>query len=313
MKATKLFLILIFLFMGGNIADVNAQSWLERLGKRAEEAAKRKVERKVEHKVEEKVDDAVNNVFDKAEESAKQKPKKKSTSNTSIVEPPDTGTPVDDTSDWDNNEPYYALKKGTVITYTMYDGKGKIQGYNQSEILDITRTRNSVNAVVSGRITDVKGKVQNGGIVSISAQNGNFHVNMLNIISPKGLEGVDFDAKMTGNDMMIPIKLAPGQSLPDAYASFKMKMKAGTDVLEMPSLEFRVFNRRAVRAESVDTPLGKFICFKIIQTVAVDYPLIGTRQGTSITWIGKGLGVIKSEFYDAKGKLASRMLLTGLE
>ena len=44
-----------------------------------------------------------------------------------------------------------------------------------------------------------------------------------------------------------------------------------------------------------------------------DYPLIGKRLSTSVTWIGKGIGTVKAEGYDAKGKLVSRMLLTGLE
>ncbi len=307
MKTTKTILILVLLFATGNIADTNAQSWLERLGKKAEESAKRKIERKID----EKVDKAVDNAIDKTEEQAKQKMQKKSKK--SIVEPSLTGTPAQNTSDWDNNEPYYALKKGAVITYTVYDGKGKVQGYNKSEVIDITRNKNNVNAVVKGTQIDAKGKVHSGGTVSLRAKNGNFHVDLLSIIPPKGLQGVDFDANMSGNDMVIPSKLKPGQTLPDANATFKMNMKSGGGMLEIPPLTFHIFNRRAVQAESVDTHMGKFVCFKIVQTVEADYPLIGVQQATSIVWIGKGIGVVKSEYYDAKGKLISRMLLTGIE
>ena len=59
--------------------------------------------------------------------------------------------------------------------------------------------------------------------------------------------------------------------------------------------------------------MGTFSCFKITQTVEADYPLIGKQHFTSITWIGKGMGVIKTEAYDKKGKLQSRMLLTELK
>lgn len=309
MKTTKLTLILVLLLAAGNIADASAQSWLERLGKRAEESAKRKVERKVEKKV----DDAVDNAFDKAEEHAKQKNSQKSDPNASIVEPPDTGTPADDTSDWDDNEPYYALKKGAVITYTTYDGKGRVQGYNRQEIIEMTRTKNSVNAVVSGTQTNNKGKAESSATVAMSYRNGNFHVDLLSIMLPKEMQGVDADVKASGRDMLIPGKLTPGQALPDAHATFKMKVKSSEAAFDMPPLTFRVFNRRAVRAESVDTPLGKFVCFKIVQTVEAEYPLLGTQRATNITWIGKGMGVVKSESYDAKGKLISRMLLTGIE
>ena len=52
---------------------------------------------------------------------------------------------------------------------------------------------------------------------------------------------------------------------------------------------------------------------KIMQTVEADHPLIGKKASTSITWIGKGLGVIKTESYNNKGKLWSRKLFTEFE
>lgn len=308
MKTIKRILFFILLFAAGNITDAAAQNWLERLGKRAEESAKRKVERKID----EKVDKTVDKAFDKAEESTRKKPQK-TDSNTSIVEPPDNGAPARDPRDWDDGEPYQALKKGTKIVYTFYDGKGNITGYNNQEVLEITYAPNSVDAVVSGTQTDRKGKVQSDATVSLHYKNGNFHVDLLGIMQPKEMQGIDVEAEASGRDMIVPGKLEPGQTLPDAQATFKMKVKSGDAAFDMPPLTFRVFNRRALQAESVETPMGKFICFKIIQTVEADYPLIGKQLSTSITWIGKGLGVIKTETYDKKGKLQSRMLLTKLE
>ena len=308
MKTTGLTFILALLFAVGNISDAGAQSWLQRLGEKAEETAKRKVEQKVEQKV----DKAVEHAFDKTEESARKK-RKESDSRTSVVEPPDTGVPAENTSDWDNNEPYYALKKGARIEYTVYNGNGKVQGYNKQEVVNITRSGNSVEAVISGMQTDDKGKLQNSATVSLRYNNGNFYVNLLEMMPLQGLENAEIDANMSGNDMIIPARLTPGQILPDAEATFKMKISDGSDAADLPPLLFHIYNRRAVRAENVETPVGKFVCFKIIQTIEADYPLIGTQQATSITWIGKGMGVVKSESYDAKGKLTNRMLLTGLE
>ena len=58
----KLFLLLMLVFACAGQAD--AQGWLKRLGKKAEEAAKRAVERKVENKVERETDDAMDGVLD---------------------------------------------------------------------------------------------------------------------------------------------------------------------------------------------------------------------------------------------------------
>lgn len=309
MKTTKTILILILLFAAGNIADANAQGWLERLGKKAEETAKRSVERKLE----EKVDKAVDNAIDKTEDQAKQKMQKKSKSNKPIVEPPLTGTPAQNTSDWDNNEPYYALKKGTVITYTNYDGKGKVEYYSKSEILDISRTKSSVKAVVSSTQTDSKGKITNSGRVSFKAVNGNFYVDILSIMPPKGFEGAVVDGSASGNDMVIPLKLKSGQSLPDAEITLNMNMSSSGSTVDLPSIDIYCYNRRVIQAENVDTPAGKFLCYKIVQTEEFDLPIIGTKRYTIITWMNKGLGNVKSEYYDAKGKLQGRMIITEIK
>ncbi len=66
-------LLVLFLFIGG-MTEVYSQSWLERLGRRAEEAAKRAVEKNVE----EAVDRTVDGAFDKGEEAVKNGTKKKS-------------------------------------------------------------------------------------------------------------------------------------------------------------------------------------------------------------------------------------------
>ncbi len=308
----KIVFILFLLFTTGNMNVAMAQSWLERLGKRAEEAAKRKIERKIEEKVDKAVDKAVDSAFDKNEQRAQETQQKKQ-DKTPIVEPADTGTPAPDTRDWDDNEPYYALKKGSKITYTVYNGKGKVQGYNISEILEITRKKNSVNATVMGTHTNAKGKVESSATASLRYSNGNFHAALLDMMPLEGLENAKIDAEMTGKDMLIPSQLTPGQVLPEAQASFNMKMGDGNNTMDLPQIDFLIYNRRAVRAEVVETPVGKFVCFKIIQTVSADYPLIGTKRATCITWMGKGVGVVKSESYDAKGKLTSRTLLTGIE
>lgn len=230
-----------------------------------------------------------------------------------IITPSAAGTSAQAPSDWDDGAPYHALKKGTKIVYTYYDGKGHVTGYSNQEILKITHAQNSVEAVVSGTQTDRKGKIQSSGTVSLRYKNGNFHVDLLDIMQPQQMQAIDTEVEASGRDMIIPGKLSPGQALPDAQTTFKMKVKTGGTAFDLPSLTFRVFNRRAVQAESVETPMGTFSCFKITQTVEADYPLIGKQLFTSITWIGKGIGVIKTETYDKKGKLQSRMLLTELK
>lgn len=216
-------------------------------------------------------------------------------------------------SSWNTGEPYHALKKGTKIQYTVYNGKGKVQGYHNQEVLEISRKGKNVNAVVASTQTDRKGKVQTGATVSLQYKNGNFYVDLLSILLPQGMPNMEIETAITGNDMIIPEKISPGQKLPDAQATFNMKMKGGGESIKMPPVVYRVFNREAVGEESVETPMGKYVCFKITQSVEVELPLIGKQVSSGIVWVGKGIGTVKTEGYDKKGKLQNRMLLTELK
>ena len=60
----KFLMLLSMLLVVGATADVNAQSWLKKLGKTAEKAAKNAVERSVERNVDRKTGNAVDNVFE---------------------------------------------------------------------------------------------------------------------------------------------------------------------------------------------------------------------------------------------------------
>ena len=74
---------------------------------------------------------------------------------------------------------------------------------------------------------------------------------------------LEIEANISGNDMIIPARLTPGQILPDAEATFKMRISDGSDAADLPPVVFNIFNRRAVRAENVDTPVGKFVSLRL--------------------------------------------------
>lgn len=312
MKTSRIALIFILIFALGNI--VNAQSWLDRLGKRVEEKAKQKVEQKIDKKVDKEIDKA----FDKSEEKINQSKNKTKTNNDNKpVEIPESiykiQNPVQGSSGWDDDEPFYLFKKGLKIQYTNYNGKGKVEGYQNQEVIEFTKKGKAMKVVMKGVSTDKNGKIDGGGTVLLEYKNGNFHIDLLSFIPPENAGKLEVDAKAKGYDMVIPSNLTPGQALPDAYATFKMKVADKDVAFDVPPITYRIFNRKAVGAESVETPMGKFVCFKIVHSVEVDLPLLGKKVVHGATWIGKGIGAIKSETYAKNGKLESRILLTNLQ
>jgi hypothetical protein len=70
-------------------------------------------------------------------------------------------------------------------------------------------------------------------------------------------------------------------------------------------------NRKCAAIESVTTPAGTFECYKITQDV--EAKAIVKVLATDITWLAEGVGVVKSESYDKKGKLMGSSQLTKFE
>lgn len=69
----RIIMMLLVLAVVGGTTEVNAQSWLKKLGEKATEAAKRKVEQKVEEKTEKAVDDVFEGNIGKGKKNKKDK------------------------------------------------------------------------------------------------------------------------------------------------------------------------------------------------------------------------------------------------
>lgn len=105
----RILMMLLVLVAVGGTTDVCAQSWLKKLGKKAEEAAKRAVERNVENKVDKAVDDAMN---------PDQKKKKKDNSKGETY---DNGETLEATNNQQNGKGGKTDAKSLEMTYAKSD------------------------------------------------------------------------------------------------------------------------------------------------------------------------------------------------
>ncbi|MDD2381630.1 MAG: hypothetical protein PHV35_08015, partial [Mariniphaga sp.] len=112
------------------------------------------------------------------------------------------------------------------------------------------------------------------------------------------------EIKITGNKMEIPSNPQPGDILPDA--SVEMALKLGIVNMRMAA---EVTNRKVEAIEDISVPAGSFNCYRFssdINSIA-----LGIKVNTkSKEWYAKGIGTVKSESYDKKGKLQSYTILT---
>jgi hypothetical protein len=104
-----------------------------------------------------------------------------------------------------------------------------------------------------------------------------------------GLDGV----QASGTAMKVPNNLFVGQTLSDASAQVKIGVINCTAVMT---------EGKVVAEESVSTAAGTFICYKVSQKTNASIMGIKT-EGTTLTWYSKGVGAVKTETIDKKGKV----------
>ncbi|MEO6683559.1 MAG: hypothetical protein ABIN48_12125, partial [Ginsengibacter sp.] len=110
--------------------------------------------------------------------------------------------------------------------------------------------------------------------------------------------------------MDIPKNMYPGQKLNDV--NFTMKTKSsGMEMVITTNLVDRTVGAK----EKVTTPAGTFECMPIsgLRKSGMRVMGINRKMGNptkEITWYSPGIGIVKSESYDAKGKVESSQILT---
>ena len=114
-----------------------------------------------------------------------------------------------------------------------------------------------------------------------------------------------------GNGFMdIPKNMYPGQKLNDV--TFTMKTKtSGTEMIVTTNLTERKVGAKV----KLTTPAGTFECMPISGVRKTSMNVMGMNRNmgkptTETIWYSPNIGMIKSESYDAKGKIESSQVLT---
>lgn len=332
----KITLLVVFIFAGLFTTDSNAQI-LKKITKKIEEQAQRRVDRKVDNtidkgldKVEEGVDNSIKEGTKKEDENSKKKA-------TDIA---DAGTAK--ISFLTDDEPY-SLAEADMVK--MKDGLVMVSG-NCDEYIwfkpgaSMSFKTTSINGkkeeVINSKMLVKKVSNENGKIISevnVTADEGidldfrylcsgkNLYVDMGAAIKQAMMKSgqdnpesnaIINDMEMGFGDgfMDIPKNMYPGQKLNDV--NFTMKSKAsGAEMTIITNLT----ERKVGAKEMITTPAGTFECMPVTGVRKSSMKIMGINRNmgkptTETIWYSPGIGMVKSENYDAKGKLESSQILT---
>ena len=203
---------------------------------------------------------------------------------------------------------YFPIQEGLRLEYQMLNDKGKIAGSQWQEITSITQTAEGTRAEMKMGHKDAKGKevftTDYGFLCTRDAVVFDFKSLMS---GPMAEQFQDAEVEISGIDLEWPNTLSVGMELPDA--SIEMKINMGAMSMSFNTLTTA---RKVEKMETITTPAGTFECFVVYSETQAKV-MMSTQSVPSRAWMAEGIGLVKNESYDKKGKLIDQMVLTSIK
>lgn len=202
---------------------------------------------------------------------------------------------------------FYPFTKGTVATVTTYDKKGKIMATQETTITEVGNINGNTSATASAKLKDKKGELITETNYNVTCKNSGVEIDIASMMSPglfdqfKGME-----TNITGTNVVLPNNLAVGDALPDAEMQLNIDMSG-----IVMNMNVAMTDRKVIAQEPLTTPAGTYDCYVIEYTSRVKMGM--AKTSTAKQWIAKGVGLVKQEEYNKKGKITSRSLLTAFD
>ncbi len=203
---------------------------------------------------------------------------------------------------------FYNFEEGRTMVYTSYDKKDKEEGQMINKVLEVQELDDGVMAVVSSTLKDKKGKEQMTGEHEVYCKNNTLMMDVSGIMNPAMQNAfAGMEVTIEGTALEVPEKLEVGMELPDASTN----IRAGSGGISIINMTVNITDRKVEGMETITTDAGTFDCYRLTQTTEVQ--LMGKRSFKSVDYFAEGIGMVRSESYDRKGRLDSYMELTSME
>jgi hypothetical protein len=209
----------------------------------------------------------------------------------------------------DCSNAFYAVKKGTKTTMTHFNDKGKITSITEGAIKSFENTASGFAATVESKVSNEKGKVLvEGKTYEVKCEAGVLKLDISSMyMADFAQQAKSMEVQISGKALEMPSTLSEGMTLPDGNTEIKM----GSGGMMFMTMTFDIKNRKVEKKESITVPAGTFECYKI--TYDMDTKMLVKRNLKVVQWLAAGVGLVKSENFNAKGERESYSELTKLE
>lgn len=204
---------------------------------------------------------------------------------------------------------FFSMTKGSGLTYQNFDALGVVTFYSKTICNDVTTDISGSTAyLLKTEIDDAKFMKMSSRDFAIKCKDGKWNIDLVSFVNHDVMkEFQSTNINIDTNNIVYPEILTVGLTLPNAKVTIST---AGSDG-KMATTVITATNRKVVGMEKVSVLPGVFDCYKITFDMEISGPSKKTYH--VVEYISEGVGKIKSETFDKKGKLTSSSLLIELK
>ncbi len=203
---------------------------------------------------------------------------------------------------------YMPFEEGLSFELTNFDKKNKVTSVSSQTVNSLENKSDGFKASVDFKVRNNKGDEMFEGGYGIECRGENIYMDMSNMFDPSAMAGMsNMEVEMNSDALEVPNNPRAGQELPEGTMTMNTKMNG----MNLFSMNMRIYNRKIDGMEQVTTPAGTFDCVKITQET--EMKMMVKKSFKSSSWYAKGIGMVKTENYDKKGRVESSTILTKID
>ena len=203
---------------------------------------------------------------------------------------------------------FFAISKGTILGYDNLNKRGKVTSKSRTSCYDVSKdSAGVITYSLKTEIRDAKDVQLSSREYKMDCNAGKFTIDTESYADPNAIEGFqELAIDVNNQGVAYPEDLSVGMPLPDAIIT----MRASAKGKSKNTFVIIVTDRKVASYVPVTVPFGTFDCYKI--TYDLEMKSSTSNYFEVIEYLSQGVGKVKTETFNYRGKLTSSSILTEL-
>lgn len=203
---------------------------------------------------------------------------------------------------------YFPDETGVIREMKSYDQRDRLQSVTRHEIIERVERGDDITLTVRASYLDEDEEEFYNVDLELVCEDGIFKFDMKNFLDPETMAGYEeMGIEVTADDLHYPARMNVGDNLPDASIEMVITSNGMTILTTTVSLT----DRKVEAMENIETEAGVFNCYKISYNTGTKAGFINV-SGSAVEWVADGVGTVRSENYNRRGRLTGYSVLTFL-